>query len=183
MAAGRSEWAVLLSNAPAAVVSAVFVILAAWHFKMAFFGMSGERNAVPSVDGKPLFEPSKGAAVAVGVVVLLLFAALVAATAGFFATGLPQFLLAWACYALALGLFARAIGEFNYVGFFKNVRGSKFARMGCIIEVWSLHGTRRRTVRTEASTAFRSKKRQRFAEIRLRARSRIPTIRAQNYAS
>lgn len=119
-------------SALALVVCAVFVILAAWHFKMAFFGMSGERNAVPSVDGKPLFEPSKGATVAVGVV-LLLFAALVAATAGFFATGLPQFLLAWACYALALGLLARAIGEFKYVGFFKKVRGSKFAKMDTLV--------------------------------------------------
>lgn len=132
MAAGRSEWAVPLSNAPAAVVSAVFVILAAWHFKMAFFGMPGERNAVPSADGKPLFEPSQGATVAVGVV-LLQFAALVAATAGFFATGLPQFLLAWACCALALDLLARAIGEFRYAGFFKKVRGSKFARMDTLL--------------------------------------------------
>ena len=122
----------LLSSALAAVVSAIFVVLAAWHFKMAFSGMPGERNAVPSVDGKPLFDPSKGATVAVGVV-LLLFAALVAATAGFFATGLPQLLLAWACYALALGLLARAIGEFKYVGFFKQVRGSKFARIDTLL--------------------------------------------------
>jgi hypothetical protein len=119
-------------SALALVVCAVFVILAAWHFKMAFFGLSGERNAVPSVDGKPLFEPSKAATVAVGVV-LLGFAGLVAATAGLVATGLPHYLLAWACYALALGLLARAIGEFKYVGFFKKVRDSKFARMDTIL--------------------------------------------------
>lgn len=116
----------------AILVCAVFVFLAAWHFKMAFFGMSGERNAVPSVDGKPLFEPSKGATVAVGVV-LLLFAALVAATAGLLDTGLPPVLLAWASYALAFGLLARAIGEFKYVGFFKKVRDSKFARMDTLL--------------------------------------------------
>ena len=121
-----------MSNALAAVVAGVFVVLAAWHFHMAFAGMTGESGAVPGVEGKPLFVPSKAATVAVGVV-LLLFAALVAATAGLLATGLPQFLLAWACYALALGLFARAIGEFKYVGFFKKVRDSKFARMDTLL--------------------------------------------------
>ena len=121
-----------MSSAVALIVCATFAFIAGWHFKMAFFGVPGERNAVPSVDGKPLFEPSKTATVAVGVV-LLLFAALVAATAGLVATGIPHYLLAWACYALALGLLARAIGEFKYVGFFKKVRGSKFARMDTIL--------------------------------------------------
>jgi hypothetical protein len=116
----------------AIIVCAVFVILAAWHFKMALGPLTGESGAMPTVEGKPLFVPSKASTVAVGVV-LLLFAALVAATAGFFVTGLPHRLLAWACYALALGLFARAIGEFKYVGFFKKVRGSKFARMDTLL--------------------------------------------------
>ena len=121
-----------LSNALAAIVSAVFVILAAWHFKMAFFGMSGERNAVPSVDGKAAVRAVESRD-RCGRRGLLLFTALVAATAGLLATGLPQFLLAWACYALALGLLARAIGEFKYVGFFKKVRDSKFARMDTML--------------------------------------------------
>jgi hypothetical protein len=33
----------------------------------------------------------------------------------------------------ALGLFARAIGEFKYVGFFKRVRGSRFARRDTLL--------------------------------------------------
>ena len=115
----------------AILVSAVFVALAAWHFKMAL-SVTMDTRAIPSVDGKPLFEPSKAATAAVGVV-LLLFAALVAATAGFISTGLPRDVLAWLCYGLALGLFARAIGEFKYVGFFKKVRGSEFARMDTLL--------------------------------------------------
>jgi hypothetical protein len=35
--------------------------------------------------------------------------------------------------ALALGLLARAIGEFRYVGFFKRVRGSRFARLDTLL--------------------------------------------------
>ena len=55
-------------------VCAAFVLIALWHFRMAFSPSSGESAAVPSVDGKPLFVPSRKSTIAVGVV-LLLFAA------------------------------------------------------------------------------------------------------------
>jgi Protein of unknown function (DUF3995) len=116
----------------AVVVCAAFVVIGIWHFKMAFADKSGESAGVPSVDGKPLFVPSTGATIAVGVV-LILFALLVAATGGFVSLGLPTRWLEWMSYALALGLLARAIGEFKYVGFFKKVRGSRFARMDTFI--------------------------------------------------
>jgi hypothetical protein len=95
---------------------------------MAFGAMDGESGAVPSVAGKPLFVPSRASTLAVAVA-LLLFALLVAATAGALQLGVPLQVLSWLSYALALGLFARAIGEFRYVGFFKRVRGSRFARL------------------------------------------------------
>jgi hypothetical protein len=114
----------------AAGVSLVFVVLALWHFRAAGGPVSG--SAVPSVDAKPLFVPSARATVAVGVV-LLLFAVLVAATGGLVPLGLPTRLLSWASLALSLGLLARAIGEFRYVGFFKRVRNSRFARMDTLV--------------------------------------------------
>jgi fatty acid desaturase len=110
------------------VVCSIFVLLALWHVRMAFGSMRGESGAVPSVDGKPLFVPSRASTLAVAAA-LLLFAVLVAATAGALQLGAPLYVLSWLSYALALGLFARAIGEFRYVGFFKRVRGSRFARM------------------------------------------------------
>ena len=117
-----------MNTALASVVSFVFVLLAVWHFRMALLPARGASGAVPSVSGKPLFVPSAGATVAVGVV-LLLFACLVAATAGLVELGISGRVLSWLCYALALGLLARAIGEFKYVGFFKRVRGSRFAKL------------------------------------------------------
>lgn len=41
----------------------------------------------------------------------------------------PRVLLTWSAYALSLGLFLRAIGEFRLVGFFKRVRGTRFAQL------------------------------------------------------
>jgi len=116
----------------ACFVILVFVALAAWHVRMALGSSSVTSGAVPSVSGEPLWVPSVQATLAVAVA-LLLFACLVAAMAGFISFGIPQRTLAWFCYALALGLVARAIGEFKYLGFFKRVTGSKFARSDTLL--------------------------------------------------
>jgi Protein of unknown function (DUF3995) len=121
-----------LSTIVAWSVSVVFVALALWHFRMALRPAFGMSSAVPSVEGKPLFVPSTRATVAVGVM-LLLFAGLVATTGGLVHLGVSPRLLTWASFALALGLLARAIGEFKYVGFFKRVRGSRFARLDTLL--------------------------------------------------
>lgn len=121
-----------MNTALASVVSLAFVALAVWHFRMALWPAAGTSGTVPSVSGKPLFVPSARATVLVGVV-LLLFACLVAATAGLLEVGIPVRVLSWLCYALALGLLARAVGEFKYVGFFKRVRGSRFARLDTLL--------------------------------------------------
>jgi hypothetical protein len=123
-----------MSNALAVAVAAVFVALGLWHFSMAFSAPgTREGGAVPSVDGKPLFVPSRRSTIAVGVV-LLLFASLVAATGGMLPRfGVPLPVLFWLSCALALGLAARAVGEFRYVGFFKRVRGTRFARMDTLV--------------------------------------------------
>lgn len=121
-----------MSTVIAAVVCLVLVALALWHVYMAFLPTGRESAAVPSVDGKPLFIPSRRATLGVGAA-LLFFAVLVAATAGLVGIGLSPVVLSWASYALALGLLARAVGEFRCVGFFKRVRGSRFARLDSLV--------------------------------------------------
>src|SRR5438477_11091542 len=117
-----------MNTALAIMVCVIFLVLALWHFRMALAPAGGASGAVPSVDGKPLFVPSTRATVAVGVI-LASFAALVAVTAGLLPLAFPKVVSVWLSYRVALGLFARAIGEFKYVGFFKRVRGSRFAKL------------------------------------------------------
>jgi hypothetical protein len=111
----------------AATVALVFVALGLWHFHMAYARPAG--GAVPSgTDGEPLFVPSRASTLSVGLILWLL-GATVAAAGGIIPSALPAGLLRGACWVLALGLLARAIGEFRYVGFFKRVRGSRFATL------------------------------------------------------
>ena len=120
-------------NRPLALtVCFAFVVLALWHFYMALVPGSGAAVALPAVEGRPLFVPTRTATAAVGVV-LVLFSTLVAATAGMISVGLPRVALSWLSFALALGLLARAGGEFKYVGFFKRVRGTNFAGLDTLL--------------------------------------------------
>lgn len=119
-------------TAIAVPVCTTFIVLSMWHFYMAFAGHSGESAAVPSRDGKPIFVPSTGSTIAVGTV-LMLCALLVACTAGMLPLALPTPLLTGLSCALALGLLARAVGDMNYVGFFKRVQGTSFARMDTLL--------------------------------------------------
>ena len=122
----------MLAYLLAYALGTVFVVLAFWHFAMAALPSSGKGGAVPSVDGKALFKPSRLATLGVGVV-LLLFAALMGATGGLLHTGLSQRLLAGLSTALAAGLLARGIGDFKYLGLFKRVRGSRFATLDTFV--------------------------------------------------
>ena len=121
-----------MNNALPIAVSSIFLVLGLWHFYMALVPSSGKVGAVPSIGSKPLFVPSATATVAVGVV-LLSFATLVVATSGILWLGLPRYVLTWLSYGLALGLLARAIGEFKHVGFFKRNRSSRFATLDTFV--------------------------------------------------
>jgi hypothetical protein len=119
---------VCLAAVLAIVVSAIFGGLGVWHFVMALAPFPRESAAVPFVNGRPVFVPSVTATTAVGVG-LLLCGLLVLSAARVVAVGLPSRVLTAPCAALALVLLLRAVGDFRYVGFFKSVRGSRFARM------------------------------------------------------
>jgi hypothetical protein len=95
---------------------------------MALAPFPRESVAVPYLNGRPLFVPSVTATAAAGVG-LLLCALLVLSTAGVVPVGLSPRVLSVLCAGLALVLLLRAVGDFRYVGFFKSVRGSRFATL------------------------------------------------------
>ncbi len=112
-----------------AVVSVtILVLIAATHLYWAMGGRLGKSAAVPERNGLPAFEP--GALATLGVAVaLLIAAAIVAIQAGLIFQGGFQPYAFILSVALALVFLARAVGDFRYVGFFKRVVGSRFARL------------------------------------------------------
>ncbi len=104
----------------------VFLFLACVHFYWALGGQVGRLGAIPELRGAPAYVPGRLsmllAAGAFGAC-----AALVGAAAGFLETPLPPLLIRRLCFALALLFVLRAIGDLRLIGFFKKVRGSRFA--------------------------------------------------------
>ncbi len=110
----------------ALVVCATLTLIAVVHFYWAAGGSVGKAGSLPSKDGRPTLSPGPVSTALVGVI-LLGMAAVVGSTAGLAPSLLPHNALRAASAVLALVFAARAVGEFNYLGFFKRIRGSVFA--------------------------------------------------------
>lgn len=105
----------------------IFTVPGLFHVAWAF-GSRKASGVIPEVNGKKAFDPSPAITLLVAAV-LFGCALLIAAVAGWVSLPLPPEWLRYATYALAIAFFARAIGEFRLVGFFKKVRGTSFARL------------------------------------------------------
>jgi hypothetical protein len=112
---------------PAVLASSILCGLGVVHLYWAAGGTIGKGAAVPSLNGKPVLSPGVLATVLVG---LGLFA--VAAWVIVTAIGSPARILETALRVgtglVGLVFATRAVGDFRYVGFFKSVRDSEFAR-------------------------------------------------------
>jgi hypothetical protein len=104
--------------------SLVLASLAAFHVYWAFGGRTGRVAAVPEVDGRALFSPSKTATL---VVALLLALSAVIVVGGVDAWE-PRVLFEIGCAGIAAVLLVRSIGDRRYIGLFKRLKGTDFAR-------------------------------------------------------
>ena len=113
----------------AAFAAVVFAGLAAIHVRWAFTGPGTFTGGVPTrPDGTPVLSP--GPMAALGVAALLLSSAwLLLERAGLGPEVLPAPLPAIGTAGVAVVLLLRGIGDFRYVGLFKRVRDTPFARM------------------------------------------------------
>jgi len=113
---------------------ATFAAISLVHVYWALGGQWAAVAAVPQVptEGsarlRPAFKP-RGWVTFLVAGALLLIAALVCLRVGWWVPTVHHWSLQWLISAIALLLFARAIGDSELVGFFKQVKGSKFARL------------------------------------------------------
>ena len=121
----------------AVVLATVLASISALHLYWAVGGPWASVAVVPTkpsgptpsdAGGLPVFSP--GVLSTVAVAVLLAVAALIALGAGgSVALPVPNALVRIGIWVLAVVLLLRAIGDFRYVGFFKRVRGTRFAKL------------------------------------------------------
>lgn len=107
----------------------IFIILSFLHFYWALGGNWGMEGVVPtfSEEGEKVFKPGLHATIAVGVI-MGGFAFITIGNTGFFDESLNHSFIRYATLTIGILFFLRAIGEFKYIGFFKKVKGSLFAK-------------------------------------------------------
>jgi hypothetical protein len=97
------------------------------HGYWALEGLSASAAVVPFRAGKPLFTPTPATTLLVALA-LLVCALLVLGMLGISRLGLPDWPFRIGVCGVAAAFLLRAIGDFRYLGLFKTVRDTAFAR-------------------------------------------------------
>ena len=107
----------------------IFFILSLIHFYWLLGGKWGMASAVPTKDNstEKIFEPSAFSTLVVAMG-LLLFGLIELGSINIFSNWIALRYFRWGNLLIAFIFFARAVGDFNYVGFFKRSRDTVFAR-------------------------------------------------------
>jgi Protein of unknown function (DUF3995) len=111
----------------AIALTAVLLTLAAIHIYWALRGVGTTASIPTRSDGTPVLRPGRVATFAVAIA-LSVAALLIATRAGLMHAKLPEQLIDLGTWAVAAAFALRAVGDFHYVGLFKRVRDTPFAR-------------------------------------------------------
>jgi hypothetical protein len=114
-------------------VALAFTVISLIHVDWALGGRLGTTAAIPHVPGAagstvPAFKPGMALTLLVASA-LASVAVLVALRAGLFGLPLPHWTIQVAIGVVAIVMFARAVGDFRLIGFFKRTTGSRFAQL------------------------------------------------------
>jgi hypothetical protein len=111
------------------IVSGIFLILSALHFNWAIGGKFGFEGSIPTNEkGERVLNPKRIDSAVVGFG-LLLFALYSLNHAEIIDIPFPGLIKNYGGWTIAIIFLLRAIGDFNYVGFFKKKRDTIFDKM------------------------------------------------------
>lgn len=108
-------------------VALVLLLLSGLHVYWLLGGRIGKDVSLPESEGQPAFRPGAVGTAAVAVA-LLAAAGVIALRAGVVELPVSDPLVHFGTWAVAAAFLLRAIGDFRYVGLFRRVRGTRFAR-------------------------------------------------------
>ncbi|WP_176167209.1 DUF3995 domain-containing protein [Mesobacillus jeotgali] len=116
-------------NSLIGITSLIFIFIGMLHFFWAFGGSWGVSMALPTKDDResPVLQPRMLGTLFIGL--LCFFASiLLLVQIDFFTAIKPSTLSKWLCISGGIVFLLRAIGEGKYVGFFKKIKHTTFAK-------------------------------------------------------
>lgn len=117
----------MIVNTLGLVTAALFFSIGLLHLYWALSGRRASPSVIPTQNGKLRFTPTPALTL---LVALALFVAtlIVLGTLGYGRFGLHARLFKIGIWGLVLVFSGRAVGDFHWVGFFKTIRNTPFAR-------------------------------------------------------
>lgn len=110
------------------VLFTIFTLLGCIHFYWAFGGKWGVEKVIPTKsNNKITFTPPKIATFIVGLV-LVFFGIIYFTKLGIVNIKIPNLVIKYGCWIIPSIFILRAIGDFNYVGFFKKIKNTEFSK-------------------------------------------------------
>lgn len=118
----------LFLQAVAVVLALAYFALALVHVYWALGGRRGTHAAIPHRGGEPAFRPGRAATAAVAAAIACC-SGLLLAWMRWFPVPVSRTTLRVGLCLIGTAMLLRALGDFRYVGLFRRIRNSAFARM------------------------------------------------------
>jgi len=110
----------------------ILLSLSLLHVYWALGGQHGLAAAIPTVDAQPLFEPTPADTFSVAFA-LLAASLLVLGSFGYRVPFLPLWIYQLGIWGITTVFFLRVVGDFRYIGVFKQIHDSLFARLDTLL--------------------------------------------------
>ncbi len=106
----------------------IFTLLGGLHVYWIFGGEWGLKQAIPTKSETENFRPPPKMATFLVAIVLLLFGLVYLVKSGYTSLEAPNWMAIYGYWIIPSIFILRAIGEFKYVGFFKKIKHTEFAK-------------------------------------------------------
>jgi len=106
----------------------IFLILGSFHIYWLFGGTWGLKKVIPTKSREESPLPIPKFATLIVAMVLYTFSLIYLIKSGFTDLIIPNWISNYGIWVIPIIFFIRAIGEFNYLGFFKKIKDTEFAQ-------------------------------------------------------
>jgi hypothetical protein len=108
--------------------TAIFIMMSFVHVYWALSGNLGKSGVLPTLhDGNPVIDPGIIGTFAVAAA-MGIFAFITVGDLGIYEAFIPHDVIKYATIVIGVIFMLRAMGDFKYMGFFKKIKGTHFAR-------------------------------------------------------